>query len=165
MTSLTLEQRKRQAELIGNRVRGSTRAHLRVDAGAVCLTCSGPLPCTCEPPTDEAPDVSRSAAVVLPDHATAARQRLALVRAQGGPKPRGAASWRSCAHVWTVTCSRLGRAAGLVVDATRAAELGRRDGGASGDVDPRVSSPRRRRKAHHLGASKPVRRRALRVSW
>jgi hypothetical protein len=88
MTSLTLEQRKRQAELIGNRVRGSTRAHLRVDAGAVCLTCGGPLPCDCEPPAEDAPDTSEPAAAVVPNHAAAARQRLALVRAQGGPKPR-----------------------------------------------------------------------------
>jgi hypothetical protein len=87
MTSLTLEQRKRQAELIGNRVRGSTRAHLRVDAGAVCLTCGGPLPCDCEPPAD-APDTSEPAAAVVPNHTTAARQRLALVRARGGPKPQ-----------------------------------------------------------------------------
>jgi hypothetical protein len=85
----TLEQRRRFAEKIGDRVQGTTGGHLRImDRGVTCDGCGGPLPCTCEPPTDEAPDVSRSAAVVVPDHTAAARQRLALVRARGGPKPQ-----------------------------------------------------------------------------
>jgi hypothetical protein len=83
MTELTLEQRKRQAEQIGNRVRGSTRAHLHVDAGAVCLVCGGPAPCFCEPPADDVPDAprSRAAGAVVPDHVT--RAKHALLAAQG----------------------------------------------------------------------------------
>ena len=85
----TLEQRRRFAEKIGDRVQGTTGGHLRImDRGATCDGCGGPLPCDCEPPAEDAPDTSEPAAAVVPNHAAAARQRLALVRARGGPKPR-----------------------------------------------------------------------------
>ena len=88
----TLEQRRRFAEKIGDRVQGTTGGHLRImDRGATCDGCGGQLPCIeCDTPAEDAPGASRSAAVVVPDHTAAARQRLALVRAQGR-KPRSAA--------------------------------------------------------------------------
>jgi hypothetical protein len=88
--TLMLEQRKRTAELIGKRVIGSTRSHLHIDRGDVCLECGGELPCEeCESEAD-VPSQRRSRkapeAETLKRYTrdTAARNKLRLMASEVG---------------------------------------------------------------------------------
>jgi hypothetical protein len=86
--TLSLEQRKRQAELIGKRVRGTTPAQLRIERGGVCAECGGPLPCAECAKSETVPAAERTkrrAAVV--NHTAAARADFDLLMAREGPTP------------------------------------------------------------------------------
>jgi hypothetical protein len=91
--TLTFEQRKRTAELIGKRVIGSTRSHLHIDRGDVCPECGGELPCEeCESEAD-VPSQRRSReapkAETLKRYTrdTAARHKLRLMASEAGYTP------------------------------------------------------------------------------
>jgi len=87
----TLEQRKRFAEKLGNRLSGSAGAHLRMQR--VCGECGELLPCACEQEEDASvSSQSRSRATkaetpvrYIPD--TAARNKLRLLASAAGYTP------------------------------------------------------------------------------
>jgi hypothetical protein len=91
--TLTFEQRKRQVELIGTRVRGMTPAQLRIERDGSCVDCGGPLPCS---ECSTAAEAQRSEPVKQRtkrraprvDHTRAARQEYDLLVAREGHTPR-----------------------------------------------------------------------------
>jgi len=87
MTSM--EQRKRFAEQLGNRVRGHAGGQLTMTSTLpACDSCGGPLPCAECAKSEAAPAAERTkrrAAVV--NHTAAARADFDLLMAREGPTP------------------------------------------------------------------------------
>jgi hypothetical protein len=86
MTSM--EQRKRFAEQLGNRVRGHAGGQLRMAGGAVCEECGGALPCVECLKSEAAPAAGRTKRRAAVDHTTMARAEFDLLCARGNYTPR-----------------------------------------------------------------------------